>query len=367
MQEMKKRSIVIASVLKPMDDTRMTEKMGMSLLQSRAWHVHIIGFGNTIPETTRIQFHPLGYFARLSITRMFTPWRVLGRILQIKPSALIITTHELLWVAAMAKWFLNVRCYYDVHENYRLNIKSTNAFPALIRNVVANYVRIKEKIFAKVFDHFLLAEKTYANELPFLKNRYTIIENKSASSSTAARKLDKANINLLFSGTLDASTGVFEAIQLAIQLHHESPMVNLTIIGYAALPAVRKRIYEIANGNSFITLIGIDTLVPHAKILRAIEYADAGIIFYQRAPHTRNRIPTKLYEYLAYQLPILYDQDATWAPMVEAHHGGIALDFKQVSAPAVLHALHTTRFFPKAPTGVTWADEEPKLLRLLGA
>ncbi len=42
MQEIKKSRIVIASVLKPVNDTRMTEKLGGSLLQR--YDVHIIGF-----------------------------------------------------------------------------------------------------------------------------------------------------------------------------------------------------------------------------------------------------------------------------------------------------------------------------------
>ncbi len=41
MQEIKKRRIVLASVLKPVNDPRMFEKMGQSL--SHHYEVHIIG------------------------------------------------------------------------------------------------------------------------------------------------------------------------------------------------------------------------------------------------------------------------------------------------------------------------------------
>lgn len=362
---MKKRSIVIASVLKPMDDTRMTEKMGMSLLKSGVWDVHIVGFGKVRPEVQGISFHPLGIFSRLSLTRMFTPWRVLAKLFSIKPSAIIVTTHELLWVAVISKLFFRTKVYYDVRENYKLNILNTSAFPLLLRWPIGFYVRFKEWLFSGFIRHFLLAEKTYAHELQFVGQRFTIVENKSVKASNVNRKPVGETIHLLFSGTLDMSTGVFDAIELAKKLHQENQNIRLSVIGYASLPDVQKKIKQEAS-HSFIKLIGINSLVPHKKILEAISQADIGIIVYQSAPHTRNCIPTKLYEYLAHQLPILYDGNASWASMVSEHQGGISINFTNPNAQAILEALHSSRFHTQPPLNVTWESEEEKLLMLLG-
>lgn len=365
MQEKQKRSIVIASVLKPVDDTRMFEKFAMSLAKTNVWDVHIIGYGKRIPDTKTITFHPLGIFSRVSFTRIFTPWRVLFRLFQIRPDAIIITTHELLWVAEAARMFLGARAYYDIRENYRLNILHTNAFPAILRTLVAGYVRFKEWTFANSISHFILAERCYADEIKFLRKRFTVIENKSICPSPITRKTIRDEIHFLFSGTLDSSTGVFEAIELVKQLRKESTEITLTIIGYAALAEVRRRIHIESQSNAFIKLVGIDSLVPHSEILTAIQQADAGIIYYQSAPHTKNCIPTKLYEYMAHQLPILYDEKATWASQVKSCQGGMAIDFSKPASKLIIQALRSNKFYPSPPQQVTWESEDPKLLRVL--
>ena len=362
---MKKGSIVIASVLKPLDDTRMTEKMAMSLLKLGVGKVHVIGYGDTKSLNQEIHFHPLGHFSRLSFTRMCTPWRVLAHVLAIRPSAMVITTHELLWVATLATWFFQTKAYYDVRENYRLNILNTNAFPVFLRPLLGRYVRLKEWVFAPIIHHFILAEKCYRDELGFIGERFTVIENKSVSQKQTSRNSIGNTIHLVFSGTLDESTGVLDAIEMTKQLYAENQTIKLTIVGYAALPDVRKKILQEAKLHPFIELLGISTLVPHAKIEEMINEADVGIIFYQNAPHTRNCIPTKLYEYLAHQLPILYDETATWASLVSDNQGGISLNFKATNARVILEKLQSSKFYTKPPQNVTWESEEAKLFTVL--
>ena len=66
MQEMKKRRIVLASLLKPVNDTRMFEKIGVSLAQSGQYEVHIIGYpsGTSVSEPN-VHFHPLPRFKNI--------------------------------------------------------------------------------------------------------------------------------------------------------------------------------------------------------------------------------------------------------------------------------------------------------------
>jgi hypothetical protein len=57
-QVIKKRRIVLASVLKPVDDTRMFEKIGVSLAGADEAEVIIIGYPSQRPPTHQtITFH----------------------------------------------------------------------------------------------------------------------------------------------------------------------------------------------------------------------------------------------------------------------------------------------------------------------
>jgi hypothetical protein len=364
MQEMKKRSIVIASVLKPVDDSRMTKKMAVSLSQSQKWNVHVIGFGasNTHPG---IVLHGLGAFGRFSVNRLFAPWRIFFMTLSIKPSVLIITTHELLLVSVLLKLFIQTKICYDIQENYLLNILNTNAFPSSLRSVIGHYIRAKESILSPFISKFILAEKCYAQELPFIKNRFTIVENKSLESATRPKSGSSHNLKLLFTGTLDDSTGVFEAIKLAEQLHGNNGKVELTIIGYAARDSVRQRLHALAFTNKFIRLAGINSIVSHPDILEAIAAADFGVISYPKQAHTQSRIPTKLYEYLANQLPILYDANANWEDLIKESQAGIAVNFQSPDVEPILEKIRSDSFYPAPVENVTWESEETMLLKAL--
>ncbi|MBK7653563.1 MAG: hypothetical protein IPJ20_26520 [Flammeovirgaceae bacterium] len=69
---MKKRRIVLASILKPIDDTRMFEKLGTSLSTVKDYEVFIIGYPTTTPLNQEHEIHvlPLKSFKRISIGRL---------------------------------------------------------------------------------------------------------------------------------------------------------------------------------------------------------------------------------------------------------------------------------------------------------
>lgn len=368
MQERKKRRIVIASVLKPIDDTRMYGKIGQSLAETGRFDVHIFGYpsSRTIPSDT-IQVYSSDSFKRLSIDRLLQPWRLIGDVVKLTPDVLIITTHELLLMAMLVKLFTRCDVLYDVQENYYRNIRYTNAYPKLLRPLLAVYVRLKEIILAPAIDYFLLAEKGYRDELPFLKKKYIVLENKLRKSSGSFHKKSNSDqhIHLLFSGTLAESTGVFEAIDLARSLHAQEPRIRLTIIGYSSQASVFSRIKRIAEQHHYISLIGGDTLVPHNDIVREIFQSDFGIISYPPNKSTENCIPTKLFEYTGCKLPILLVNHTPWVERCSPYTACIAIDFKNPDIPAILHEMRHKQFYQVNPYDVYWEEESGKLINLL--
>src|ERR671912_2763723 len=98
MQEIKKRRIVLASLLKPVDDTRMYEKLGSTL--ASVYEVYIIGQpAKFMPAHDSIHFVPLPASGRISAERLLSPWRLMRRVLTLRPDLLIVCTVELLPIA----------------------------------------------------------------------------------------------------------------------------------------------------------------------------------------------------------------------------------------------------------------------------
>ncbi len=364
LQEIKKTRIVIASVLKPVDDTRMFEKLGATLAEYA--EVHIIGYASRVVSNhPSIFFHSLQPFNRLSIGRILASWKIFKKVMKIKPDTLIITTHELLVIGVLSKIILSCTLLYDVQENYARNIFYTNAFPKILRPLIAAYVRSKEWIAAPFVNHFLVAERGYEKELKFIRNKKTSIENKVKRMEIVAQKKNDGNIHLLFTGTLAETTGVFKAIELAEQLHKVNSAVRLTIMGYCSQQTTLEKIRKSIHEKNFIQLVGGDYLIPHSEILTAIQSAHFGIIAYAENRSIVNSIPTKLYEYLGYQLPILMVDYKPWNEITKRYSASIPFNIAQLNPEETLHQMKNKSFYVLSPQDVFWESEAEKLLKIV--
>lgn len=369
MPDSRKSTIVIASVLKPVDDSRLHEKIGSSLAATGLYTVHVIGCASDKIDNPNIQQHAFKPFGRVSLRRFFAPWIIVFRTLRLEPDVFIFATHELLYLAMFLKLFRKCRIIYDVQENYYWNILYTPAFPFLIKPFVALYVRGKETLTAKYVDHFFLAERGYEQELKFPGNNFTILENKvrvAAGERKRSSSVGSGNtINLIFSGTLAETTGVFTAIDLAIKLHVIDERFRLTIIGFCAQHRALEKIRSLITPRPFIELIARDSPVPHSEIFRHIKRSDFGMITYQINPSTMNSIPTKLYEYLGFRLPILLVNHKPWVDFCYPYAAAVVFDPGHYDAAQLYREMMNRAFYTAEPSLVYWESEEPKLLKVI--
>jgi hypothetical protein len=361
--EIKKR-VVLASVLKPVDDTRMLEKIGATLA-SEGFEVFIIGHASSgTIDVQGITTMPLPQFNRISFKRLLIPWIILQKINQVKPEVIIINTPELLLVTVLSKMFSGRKIIYDILENYYRTIQHTPTYPPVLKFFIAGAVRLLEVIFSPFIDRFLLAEKGYARELKFAR-RPVILENKLPKKVAEKFTVNRSSYHsLLFSGTLAPTTGVFEAIKLSKDLHSVNTSYTLTLIGYAALPEVLTKIKKEIAGSPFIRLIGGDNLVPHEEILQEISKAGTGIIIYPPNPGTESSIPTKLYEYLALKLPVIISHTEASTELVEKCHAGIVIQ-KGFTSGILNEQLANATFTFACDEDIFWEHGAKKLIEAL--
>lgn len=356
-------------MLKPVDDARMFEKMGQALADTGLYEVHIIGFPSDKPRAyPHLTLHPLQRFPRLGLQRILAPLRIFRKIREIDPGILIVTTHELLFSAVALKMMNKTSIVYDIRENYFRNILFLPSFPLVLRPFLAVWVRAWEKILSPFVDRMIVSEKGYLKELPFTASETVVIENKVKRHTIAPRvpTHPRNGMKLIFSGTLAESTGVFTAIQLATTLHESDPDLTLTIIGYCAQRETLQRIKELTDGRDFIRLEGGDRLVPHDEIMSAIASADFGIIAYPPNPSTRNTVPTKLYEYLGSQLPILLINHPPWMELCAPYAAALIFDPRFIKSETLLPQMRTPRFYTSPPgDDVFWEPEGRKLVALV--
>jgi len=362
MQEIKKRRILLASVLKPVDEPRMFERMGLSLV-AKGYDVFIAGLPSASGKpVSGIHFFPHQKFGRISIGRIKVRFAVLKKAFIIRPDIFIVSTHELLGVALFYRICTGKKIVYDIQENYWRNIMYTTVFPRILRPLIAFPVRLKEIITSPLFSKFLLAERCYEDELSFTKRKSVIIENKCVIPKGFQRKPSTDSIQLLFTGTIAESTGVFQAINLAKKLHEQEPRTRLYIIGYCAQSSTLEKIKKEISQYPFISIADGALFASHAEIMDAIATANYGVICYPLSPHLENKVPTKLYEYLSCRLPMLLQNHKPWVEGSKAQDTAIIVNFNEPHVASILSQMNTRRFYTETIRGTTWESEEKKLL-----
>lgn len=369
---MKKIRVLLVSLLKPIDDPRMYGKLGRTLRGLPAVEIHVCGYSAPLPaDQEGIIFHPLFSFQRLSAGRLLAQARFLRLLHRLRPELILVCTHELLLPSLLYKALTGALIVYDIQENYALNLRTQQNYPAGFRQVLAGSVRLAERLSAQFVDHFLLAEKSYVRELPFLGKNYTVLQNKVFSQlPTQTRRnitIDTQKpFRLLYSGSISRLYGVFEAVELCHRLRQLHPGVEMTIIGYCSQPKVLAELKESLAYKPYINLIGGDRLVPHADILACIRSADLGLLSYRPHISTFACVPTKLFEYLAHTLPFLIQHNPTWEPLVHRHRAGLFINFAQPDPSALLEVLKGNVFYPAgAPDEALWENEAPHLLKVI--
>ena len=118
--------ILLASVLKPLDDTRMFGKFGCTLAGRPDTVVHVAGREAPRPASApaNLHTHTLLRGTRLSWARLQAQARYWQLLQQVQPQLVVVHAPELLpltllWQALGRRQFL-----YDVRENYALNIRT---------------------------------------------------------------------------------------------------------------------------------------------------------------------------------------------------------------------------------------------------
>jgi glycogen(starch) synthase len=375
-------TILLASVLKPLDDTRMLGKFGRTLATRATTQVHVAGRQAATPSglPTNLHTHALLDGTRLSLSRVRAQIRYWELLQHLQPDVVVVHAPELLPLTVLWRALGQGRRFiYDVRENYALNIRTQQVYPMWARSLLAGLVRGLETLAASQAAAVLLAERSYAPELPFARpDRTLVLENKyqpyaGESPATALGHLPGPSepLRLLYSGTISELNGVLEAITFWQQVRTVWPAAQLTIMGFCQQSAQLVRLWAaIDRAGEGITLVGGNTLVPHTRIVEEINRSHLGLLPYRPHTSTARCIPTKLFEYLAHGLPVVVPPNPLWQQIVERFGAGVCVDFQALGQSEVpteaLHLLRQQRFYPAGvPAEAFWAAEAEKLLCLM--
>ena len=362
--------IVIASVLKPVNDPRAFAKLGLSLCETNKYHLNIIGFfAKNVINFKNVKFTPICNAYRLHPKRLLASKNFLRELKSYRPDLVVVTTYELLPAAIWGKKRYRYKLIYDVQENYSFNILDHRSLPFGLRQLAAYLVRAIEKRASPYIDHFIYAEQSYVNELAFAGD-YTVLQNKFQGPvyQVSPYRLDhKSRFHFIISGTITPSYGIEEAMDWFSHLSRQYEGSQLTIIGHVTLPSFRQKIENIAVTIPGILLKISSKPVASSEILSALEDADIVLLPYRQKASIQYKIPTKLFEVLAMGKPVIHSKNAQWSEMIQRYPAGSGIDFTETSsAPAQFETFLSQTFYLTPPSpDLTWNSVSDQWLTLV--
>lgn len=352
------RHMLHLTVQNPALHTRIFYKLALSQLAA-GWKVSIAG-QNTAPapfEQAGITIYPIRPFSRLSPQRLLLRGRLYQLVKQLRPEAVTVHAPELLPLAVRMHKAFGTKIWYDVHEDYQLDLHHAVHFPTWLRKPLGDAVRRMEIESLKYVSVVSYAEESYSDVLGagekaiMLPNLFT-----HRSLITSATVELPEFPYFLFTGTLAKERGIFSAIDLWEELF---PLNGypLIIAGQSSREVVVNELKSRIRNSPYvesIRLIGGSDFVPYSDIVALIQGCYAGLGLYEPKPHLIGKLPTKFYEHLALGRPLIYPAVGPWKIFGKKYTLGVGL-MPGMSGEEILSSLACWKDVYQAD--FVWKDE----------
>lgn len=321
---MKPPKAVFAAVLKPADDIRLFQKIALSFYEY-GFQIHSLGFGKKKNEANHknICFHSLFSKSRLHWSRGLVGFRLLWHLFLIHPQMIVCGAVEILPFCVLYKilaflFFRKVCLCYDIQENYAANILFTQGYLRPLRLILAKLIRLTERLCTCWIDTFFLAERCYAQELPFVKKQFLVLENKFLKKNLVVKPKEQVRkIHFLYAGTLANEYGLEKVLQINDFLKNQNENYQISIVGKCSTQKCLDKLRNLKEENIFIK--ASDTPIAYEYVLEQYQRADVVLMPYQINQSYQNRIPTKFYEAMAHNAWIWVQENPTWKTFFEEY------------------------------------------------
>lgn len=213
---------------------------------------------------------------------------------------------ELIPTGLLLKWFTNKKVIYDVHEDYPSQMLTKFYIKPIFRKSLKKVMQIFEWIASKTFDHIIVADDSVYKHFP--KNKTTILYN---YPSVELLRISDENIgdckkeyDIIFPGSMAIFTAklILDVVKLA-----KDRGINLKclLISPFHFPGGIEWVKKTTNEYGITENVTLMGRIPPYDVPRYLKSTKIGLIPLPDTPKMRANIPTKMFEYMYYRLPVL--------------------------------------------------------------
>lgn len=307
------RVVILSSVHDALDN-RVFYREALSL-KNAGYDVHLVARYPGDTEKQGIIIHGIP-----TVRRWLRPllWiQLIIKAIKLKPDICHYHDPELLLVAPFLKLLTGNPTIYDVHEVYPEFFLVKDYLPGFLRILFSKLARWFEPMLAGLNNGLVFADNEIAKQFGKINLPEATLFNYSSldfiNRVPDEKKITRSeNPTVLYLGGLERNRGAELMVDAFSLVQNTRPDAKLIIVGHFMPPNLADEFREHCRKKKVESSVEIVGRVPFEDIGDYLESAWIGWIPWQSFPKNEKNIPTKLFEYMAYRLPIVSsDLDST--------------------------------------------------------
>ena len=337
-----RRKIAILSSVHLALDNRVFYREARTLADA-GYDVNLIAVHdrNEMKDGVRIRALP-----RVARSRRPLLWRALYRMaVATEADAYHIHDPELLLLTPLLRRSTGRPTIYDIHEANADFIAVKDYLPAVVRRPLAALFRRLEPRLAQGENGLIFADDAIATDFATFSGPTATLFNFPARTlierGSAAAHAPRPEPVVLYLGGLERNRGAALMVAAFAEVVARMPAARLLIVGHFMPPDLEKEVRADAASRGIDHAVTITGRVPFESIGDYLSHAAVGWVGWQPVAKNRKNIPTKLFEYMAYGLPVVSSDLPSTQPFVEPGVNGMLVTATSPSehAAALLRLL----------------------------
>lgn len=211
---------------------------------------------------------------------------------------------------------------FDIHENVRLSLISKDWLPKAVGTIMGAFYFLFER-FALLFYHrLILAEESYLIYYPHQKS-VVVLNYPLLAKLEIEPKSFTSPVRFIYSGVVHQLRGVWEMLELIKGLNNKGINARLDLLGEVRPKELVDELQQYISENQLNEKVRVLGKVPYLEVAEYLKNADIGLSLLKPIPNYVESLPTKIFEYMQYSLPVITNDFPLYKKYVEAEGTGI--------------------------------------------
>ena len=268
---------------------------------------------------------------------------------------------------------------YDDHEAIHLLLLEnvpTGLVPKKLYQFLIDKVSKWEIKKASCSDYIIVTDfyslSYFEKKLPSIRKK--IVFNYSYFIPSQIASQPNKRYHFIYSGSISKTRGILEIIKSISLVKPTFPDIKLLIVGSFENESLKKEVQQTIANLHMENNIDLRSFVPFKEIAVYYEQSLIGLGLFHHTPKYSHFIPIKLFEYMAFGLPVIFSDFGPSADIIKETQCGVLVDTKNLNEIAdVMRKLLMDKNYVKElgengkraiETKYNWEREKYKLLEI---